>query len=144
MFKYISVIILSIFFIEIISVSISSADDIPATTVDGRGVVLHDNGTWEFADFVEPVELTEPKQAVEFVKNLSCSRGGTIDQYLTNKAEIPSIEDLGWKGHPKEDGFAVVRLLLFNQKIQSKYIWHVYKMGKVTPLNGKAIGITKE
>ncbi len=144
MFKYISIIILSIIFIVITSVSISSADDIPATTVEGRRVILHDNGTWEFTDFAEPVELTEPKQAVEFVKNQPCSRGGTIDQYLTNKAEIPSIEDLGWKVYPKEDGFEVERLLLFSQKVQSKYIWHVYKTGKVTPLNGKAIGITKE
>ncbi len=142
--KYISVIVLSIIFTTITSVSISFADDIPATTVDGRGVILHDNGTWEFSDFAGPVELKEPEQAVAFVKNLPCSRGATVDQYLTNKAEIPTIEDLGWNVYPKEDGFEVERSLLFNQKIKSKYIWHVYKTGKVTPLNGKAIGISKE
>ncbi len=144
MSKYISFIILSIFFIGITSVSISNADDIPATTVDGRRVILHDNGTWEFADFAEPVEFKEPEQAMEFVKNLPCSRGGTIEQYLTKKAEIPSIEDLGWHVHPIEDGFEVERILLFSQRVQSKYRWNVYKSGKVTPLNGKAIGITKE
>ncbi len=144
MCKYISVIILCIFFTKITSVSVSYANDIPATTVDGRGVILHDNGTWEFANFAEPAELKGSEQAEEFVKNLPCSRGGTIDQYLTKKAEISSIEDLGWHVHLKEDGFEVERLLFINQKIKSKYRWHVYKTGIATPLNGKAIGITKE
>ena len=144
MSKYISVIILSIFFIEITSLSISYADDIPATTEDGRGVILHENGTWEFADFAKPVELKGWEQAEEFVKNLPCSRWGTVDQYLTKKAESPAVEDLGWSVYPKEDGFEVERLFLISQRIQAKYRWHVYKTGKVTPLNGKAIGITKE
>ena len=106
-------------------------------------MILHDDGTWEFADFEKPGELKE-EQAEAFVKNLSCSRGGTVDQFLTKKAEIPSVEDLGWHVYPKEDGFEVVRLLLTRQKIESKYRWHVYKTGKAKPLNGKAIGITKE
>ncbi len=143
MSKYISAIIFSIFFIIITSATISCADDITAITEDGRGVILHDDGTWEFADFAKPVELKE-EQAEAFVKNLPCSRGGTVDQFLTKKAEIPSVEDLGWHVYPKEDGFEVVRLLLTRQKIESKYRWHVYKTGKVKPLNGKAIGITKE
>jgi hypothetical protein len=141
--KYISVIILSIFFIIIISATVSCADDVSAITEDGRGVILHDDGTWEFADFAKPVEL-KGEQAEAFVKNLPCSRGGTVGQFLTKKAEIPSVEDLGWHVYPKEDGFEVVRLLLTRQKIESKYRWHVYKTGKVKPLNGKAIGITKE
>ena len=143
MSKYISVIILSIFFMSIISSSISYANDTSAITEDGKGVILHDDGTWEFADFAKPVELRR-EQAEAFVKNLPCSRGGTVDQFLTKKAEIPSVEDLGWHVYPKEDGFEVVRLLLTRQKIESKYRWHVYKTGKVKPLNGKAIGITKE
>jgi len=144
MSKYISVIILSIFFIIIISATVSCADDTTAITEDGRGVILHDDGTWDFDGISKPVELNEEEQAVEFVKNLPCSRWGTIDQYLTKKAEISSVEDLGWKVYPKEDGFEVERLLLIRQKIESKYRWHVYKTGKVKPLNGKAIGITKE
>jgi len=143
MSKYISVIILSIFIIKITSATVSCADDVPAITEDGSGVILHDDGTWEFADFEKPVELKE-EQAEAFVKNLPCSRGGTVDQFLTKKAEIPSVEDLGWHVYPKEDGFEVVRLLLTRQKIESKYRWHVYKTGKAKPLNGKAIGITKE
>ena len=59
---------------------------------------------------------------------------------------------MGWKVYPKEDGFEVERVLLTRQKIESKYRWHIYKTGKVKPLNGKAdlsgasqkIGITKE
>jgi hypothetical protein len=143
MSKYISVIMLNLFFIISISATVSCADDIAAITEDGRGVILHDDGTWEFADFAKPVEL-KGEQAEAFVKNLPCSRGGTVDQFLTKKAEIPSVEDLGWHVYPKEDGFEVVRLLLTRQKIESKYRWHVYKTGKVEPLNGKAIGITKE
>ena len=143
MSKYISVIILSIFFIITISATVSCANDTSAITENGRGVILHDDGTWEFADFAKPVELKE-EQAEAFVKNLLCSRGGTVDQFLTKKAEIPSVEDLGWRVYPKEDGFDVERLLLTRHKIESKYRWHVYKSGKVKPLNNKAIGITKE
>ena len=143
MSKYISVIILSIFFIIIISATVSCADDVSAITKDGRGVILHDDGTWEFADLSKSVELNG-EQAEAFVKNLPCSRGGTVEQYLAKKAGISSVEDLGWKVYPKEDGFEVERLLLTRQKIESKYRWHVYKSGKVKPLNAKAIGITKE
>ena len=144
MSKYISVIILSIFFIIIISNTISYADDISATTEDGRGVILNDDGTWEFAGFAKPAELNDAEQAEEIVKNLECSRWGTIDEYLTKKAATPSVEDLGWKVYPKEDGFVVERTLLIRQKVESKYRWHVYETGKAKPLNGKAIGITKE
>jgi len=143
MSKHISVIILSIFITYIISSNISHADDIFAATEDGRGVILHDDGTWEFADFEKSVEL-KGEQAKAFVINLPCSRGGTVGQYLSKKVEIPSVEDLGWHVHPKEDGFEVERLLLTKQKIESKYRWHVYKTGKVEPVNGKAKGITKE
>ncbi len=141
--KYITINILSIFFIIIISSNVSHANDISAATEDGRGVILHDDGTWEFTDSDQLVELNE-EQAETFVKNLPCSRGGTVNQFLTKKIEIPSIADLGWHVHPKEDGFEVERLLLTRQKIESKYIWYVYKTGKVKPINGKAIGITKE
>ena len=127
----------------IISATVSCADDIYAISEDGMGVILHDDGTWEFADFSKPIELNE-EQAEAFVKNLPCSRGGTVDRFLTKKAEIPSIEDLGWRVYPKEDGFEVERILLTRQKIESKYRWHIYKNGKVKPLNGKAKGITEE
>jgi hypothetical protein len=143
MSKYISVIILTTFFIIIISATVSCANDVPAITEDGRGVILHDDGTWELADSAKPVEL-RGVQAEAFVKNLPCSRGGTVDQFLSKKAEIPSVEDLGWHVYPKEDGFEVERILLTRQKIESKYRWHVYKTGKAKPLNAKAIGITKE
>ena len=143
MSKDISVIILSICFMGIITSTVSSANDISAATEDGRGVVLHDDGTWEFTDPSKSVEL-KAEQAEAFVKNLPCSRGGTVSQFLAKKVEIPSVEDLGWHVYPKEGGFEVERLLLTRQKIESKYIWHVYKSGKVKPLNGKAIGITEE
>ncbi len=53
MSKYISVIMLGIFFIIIISATVSYADDAPARTEDGRGVILRDDGTWEFTDTIE-------------------------------------------------------------------------------------------
>ena len=138
MSKYISVIMLSIFFITIISATVSCADEVFATTEDGRGVILHDDGTWETA------ELNEEERAVELVKQHQCSRGGTVEQYLIRKIEISSVEDLGWKVYPKKDGFEVERSLLRKQKILSKYKWYVSEFGNVKPLNGKAIGITKE
>ncbi len=136
--KYILHFILSIFFIIIISATVSYADDISATTEDGSGVILHDDGTWESA------ELSEEERAVEIVKRLLCSRGGTVEQYLIRKIEISSVEDLGWKVYPMKDGFEVERSLLRKQKMLSKYKWYVNGFGNVKPLNGKAIGITKE
>jgi hypothetical protein len=138
MSKYISVITLSIFFIIATFATISYADDISATTEDGRSVILHDDGTWE------SVELSEEERAVEIVKRLQCSRGGTVEQYLIRKIETSSVEDLGWKVYPKKDGFEVERSLLRKQKILSRYKWYVNEFGNVKPLNGKAIGITKE
>ncbi len=138
MSKHISVTILSIFFIITTAATVSYADDISATTEDGCGVILHDDGTWE------SVELSEEERAVEIVKRLLCSRGGTVEQYLIRKIEISSVEDLGWKVYPMKDGFEVERSLLRKQKMLSKYKWYVNGFGNVKPLNGKAIGITKE
>lgn len=165
MSKYISVNIISVFLVMIVSATVSCADDISARAEDGRSVILHDDGTWEFTDTIKdgrdlilyndgtweftdsakPVELSEIEQAEETIKNMECSRWGTVGQYLTKKAaDSSSIEDLGWKVYPKEDGFEVERILLTNRKIESKYRWHIYKNGKVKPLNSKAAGITKE
>jgi hypothetical protein len=136
--------VLSLLFTFLAFSTISFASDIPARTQDGRDVILREDGTWEFVKFVNPFELKGKEQAEEFVKHMQCSRGGTIDQYLNKKAEIPSVEDLGWHVYTKEDGFEVERILLIRQKIESKYRWYIYKTGKVSPLNGKAKGITKE
>ncbi len=37
--------------------SISFAGDILATTKDGRGVILHDDGSCEFVDFTKTVHM---------------------------------------------------------------------------------------
>ncbi len=84
------------------------------------------------------------KQAIEIVKKLPSSEGGTVDQLLSNKAKLPVIEDLGWKAYPREDGFEIERLMLLNKTTPLSYKWHVDKAtGKAKPVNGKAIGITK-
>ena len=98
-----------------------------------------------FATAVDyPPEWEGWEQAEEIVKNLPCSEGGTVDQYLTKKAAIPAVEDLGWRVYPRKDGFEVERVLLVNQRLSAIYRWHVDKTGKATPVNGKAIGITKK
>ncbi len=94
--------------------------------------------------YTEPVEWKGWEQAEETVKNLPCSKGGTVDQFLTKKAKTPAIEDLGWNVYPKENGFEVERLLLLDQRMSLEYRWHVDKSGRAKPLNGKAIGITIE
>jgi hypothetical protein len=91
-----------------------------------------------------PAEWEGWEQAEEIVRKLPCSEGGTIDQYLTKKADIPAMEDLGWHVYPRKDGFEVERMLLLDQRMSLLYKWHVDKSGKAKPLNGKAIGITKE
>ncbi|GJQ57221.1 MAG: hypothetical protein D8M57_16875 [Candidatus Scalindua sp. AMX11] len=135
--------ILTLIIISFALSSTSFADDISATAIDGRDVILHDNGTWEFTNLEEPAELSGPEQAEECVKNHPSSREGTVDYYLTKKIENKSVEDLGWQVSPVEDGFEVERLLLVSKKMKSKYRWHVNKTGKVTPLNIKASGITE-
>lgn len=85
------------------------------------------------------------KQAESLVKNLPCTEGGTVGQYLDKKAKIPAIEDLGWKAYPRDNGFEIERFMLLDQTMQLRYKWEVdKKTGKVTPINGKAIGITKQ
>ncbi|MCK4620682.1 MAG: hypothetical protein KAT62_00565 [Desulfuromonadales bacterium] len=81
------------------------------------------------------------KEAQQAVMQLPCKTGGTVDQYLDNKAAIPAIEDLGWHVYPTEYGYEVERLLLLNQRMQLKYRWKYLESGEITPLNGKAIGI---
>ena len=88
-----------------------------------------------------PPEWDGWEEAEETVKNLPCSEGGTVDQYLTRKAAIPAVEDLGWTTSSWKDGFYVERLLLLDQTMPMRYRWHVDLKGKVKPVNGKAMGI---
>ena len=98
-----------------------------------------------FLLFISTVFAMEDwERAEKIVKNLPCSKGGTIDQHLTKKADIHALEDLGWHVYPRKDGFEVERKLLLDQRMSLLYKWHVDKSGKAKPLNGKAIGITKE
>ncbi len=95
--------------------------------------------------FIPTVSAMEDwEKAEEIVKNLPCSKGGTVDQYLTKKAEIPAVEDLGWITSPYENGFNVERLLLLNQTMPLAYEWDVDTSGKAKPINGKALEITRK
>jgi hypothetical protein len=83
-------------------------------------------------------------EAKEIVKNLPCSKGGTIDAYLSQKALVPAVDDLGWKTYPREDGFEIERLMLLmsNKIMKLSYKWHVSFDGKVHPISGKAMDLT--
>jgi len=84
------------------------------------------------------------EEAEGIVKNLPCSKGGTVDAFLNSKAAIPAVEDLGWMVYPRDYGFEVERLMLLNGTMRLSYKWSVDKhTGKANPINGKAIGITR-
>jgi len=81
-------------------------------------------------------------EAEQKVKRLPSSKGGTVDQFLDNKANVPAVEDLGWTTRPYQGGFKVERVLLLG-KMKLIYRWSVDSNGTVKAVNGKAIGITK-
>ncbi|AOY57303.1 hypothetical protein [Desulfococcus multivorans] len=90
-------------------------------------------------DFIE-----RGRKAQTSVKNLLSTHGGTVDEYLNEKAKVPVVEDLGWHTYPLNDGgFQVERLLLLNGTTKLSYRWSVESDGRITPENGKAISITK-
>ena len=93
--------------------------------------------------YADEISYVEAKQ---IVKNLPCSKGGTIDVYLNKKASTPAVDDLGWKAYPREDGFEIERLMLLmsNKIIKLSYKWHVSFDGNARPINGKAMGLTPE
>ncbi|MGR3293057.1 MAG: hypothetical protein ACUZ9M_03455 [Candidatus Scalindua sp.] len=84
-------------------------------------------------------------EAEQIVKNLPCTKGGTLDQYFSIKPK-PPLDDLGWNEFPGENGIDVVRTFLLNPFESLKtleYRWHVDSAGKVTAINDEAYGITK-
>jgi hypothetical protein len=84
------------------------------------------------------------EQAEQIVKNLPCSKGGTVDEFLNSKATIPAVEDLGWMVYPRDYGFEAERLMLLNGTMRLSYKWSVDKhTGAAKPINGKAIEITR-
>lgn len=98
------------------------------------------------------VNTTHERQSLSYttaqkiVMSQTCSEGGTIDQCLNKKVIVPTVEDLGWKVYPRNDGFEVERLMLLNQTknmMKLSYRWHVDFYGVVKPINGKAMGLTK-
>lgn len=91
---------------------------------------------------IAPSPKLDYQEATNIVKKLACTRGGTVDEFLTKKAGVPAVEDLGWMTFPRKDGFEVERFLLLNNRLKLQYKWHVFFDGHVKPINGKAIGIT--
>ena len=81
-------------------------------------------------------------EAKQKVKNLPAIEGGTVEQYLDQKAKIPAVDDLGWNTIPYQGGFSVERVMLLdNMKV--KYEWFVDSNGVAKAINGKAMQVTK-
>ncbi|NOG83806.1 MAG: hypothetical protein D8M57_13025 [Candidatus Scalindua sp. AMX11] len=82
-------------------------------------------------------------EAQNKVKNLPCKTGGTVDEHLTKKADIPAMDDMGWSAYPLDDGaFHVERFMILSDRMRLIYRWHVDTQGNVTAVNGKAKSIT--
>lgn len=91
----------------------------------------------------EEQQYKDAYNAEQNVKNLPAQKGGTVDEYLTKKASIPAIEDLGWSTYPDTDGgFRVERWMLLDT-MKLIYRWQVNPDGSIVPVNGKAIDVTK-
>jgi hypothetical protein len=82
-------------------------------------------------------------EAESRVKELPCSQGGTVQEYLDRQVSNPSVEDHGWSATPFEGGFEVERLVLLFGTKELKYRWRVTSDGKIIAVNGKAVSITK-
>jgi len=81
--------------------------------------------------------------AEQKVKNLQSIKCGTVDEYLTEKAAIPAMNDLGWSTFPDiNGGYRVERIMTIDSLI-AIYRWRVDLDGTVTPVNGKAIEVTE-
>jgi len=80
-------------------------------------------------------------EAKQKIINLPSSKGGTLGQYLDNKANTSAVNDLGWVTKPYQGGYEVERsMMLGNMKLI--YRWNVNSNGVIKAINGKAIGIT--
>lgn len=98
----------------------------------------------------EEQQYKDAYNAEQRVKNLPAKKGGTIDEYLTKRADIPAIDDLGWKTYPDakitspytNEGFWVERWMLLDT-MKIIYRWKVNPDGKIKAVNGKAIAVTK-
>jgi hypothetical protein len=85
----------------------------------------------------------DDKQALDLVKNQASTEGGTLDAYFENQKQKAKL-DLGWKVYPRQNGaFEVERLMLLNEKSPTSFKWVVDRGGKIKPINGKAIGVTR-
>lgn len=86
----------------------------------------------------------DQNQAQMIVANLAYNKGGTIEQFLNEQANLPAIKDFGWETTKSETGsFIVERTQILNKRLNLIYRWEVTPDGAATPVNGKAIGITR-
>ncbi len=85
----------------------------------------------------------DDKQALDLVKNQASTEGGSLDDYFAKQTKQAKL-DLGWKVYPRQNGaFEVERLMLLNEKSPTSFKWVVDRDGKIKPINGKAMGVTR-
>lgn len=85
----------------------------------------------------------DDKKALDLVRNQMSTEGGNLDDYFVKAGKQAKL-DLGWKVYPRLKGaFEVERLMLLNEKSPTSYKWMVDRTGKITPMNGKALGATR-
>lgn len=82
--------------------------------------------------------------AKRIVKSLPCSKGGTIDNHLRNKTKSPEIKDLGWSVQRLGNQFIVEKTIDVGFSSHTIFRWSVDTEGVTKPINGYAIGITKQ
>ena len=73
-------------------------------------------------------------------RSCRAQKGGTLDQYFSEKAEVPALEDLGWIVYQRDYGFEVERMLVLDQNTQLLYKWSVDSAGNAKPLKWQSNG----
>ena len=82
-------------------------------------------------------------QALDKVRNQELKSGKTVDQALTEKANMPLISDAGWTvREDAEGGFIVERVLKFSNMAEVAYTWKVSKKGEIRPETEKAVRLS--
>lgn len=84
-------------------------------------------------------------KAMQIVKIFPCSKGGTIDNHFKNKTRVPAVKDIGWSVQRSGNQFIVEKTIhIRGFSSHTIFRWTVDTEGSVKPINGYAIGITKQ
>jgi hypothetical protein len=84
-------------------------------------------------------------EAQSKVRQLSCTHGGTVGEYLEKKVSKPTVEDTEWYATriPNKDAFEFIWRIYLKNKSEEYYSWRVNPDGTITAESEAAISITK-